>query len=258
MPFTLAHPAAAVPLARKGFVLSALVVGSMLPDFGYFLRLGTDRSVDHSIPFILYFGIPAGLATLWIYHVFLKRPLLSLLPAGQQQRLAAPAAAFTFRPLARFLLIILSLVLGALTHLAWDSFTHAGGWGVQHVPMLSATLVRVGGTSFQVYKILQYGSGVLGVGLLIYWYLRWVSRLPVQNAPAGGITATVRTAIVSLMALSTLAAGVLYATHRMRFATGFHAAQVFASRAVWMGVWVLVVEVMAFSVIWHIAERRRR
>ncbi|MSQ59664.1 MAG: DUF4184 family protein [Betaproteobacteria bacterium] len=40
MPFTIAHPAAALPLLRplRGFgVLSALVIGSMTPDFPYFL-----------------------------------------------------------------------------------------------------------------------------------------------------------------------------------------------------------------------------
>jgi len=33
MPFTFAHPAAAVPLAQFRLPLSALVVGSMAPDF---------------------------------------------------------------------------------------------------------------------------------------------------------------------------------------------------------------------------------
>src|SRR5512137_50649 len=116
MPFTLAHPAAAVPLARKGLVLSALVVGSMSPDFGYFLHLGTDRRVDHSMPFVLFLGVPMSLAVLWAYHIILKRPLLSLLPAAHQQRLVSLAAGFTFAPVSRFLLVALSTIAGALTH----------------------------------------------------------------------------------------------------------------------------------------------
>ncbi len=38
MPWTVSHPAAAAPFARWGLVLSALVVGSMAPDFVYFRK----------------------------------------------------------------------------------------------------------------------------------------------------------------------------------------------------------------------------
>ena len=37
MPFTLSHPAAVVPLTRRGLVLSALVVGSMTIDIAELL-----------------------------------------------------------------------------------------------------------------------------------------------------------------------------------------------------------------------------
>lgn len=40
MPFTGSHPAAVLPLLRWGLIPSALVIGSMSPDLGYFLPLG--------------------------------------------------------------------------------------------------------------------------------------------------------------------------------------------------------------------------
>ncbi len=39
MPFTLAHPAAVVFLKNKKFNFTALILGSMAPDFIYFLNL---------------------------------------------------------------------------------------------------------------------------------------------------------------------------------------------------------------------------
>ena len=44
MPFTLAHPAAVIPLCgilRRASVPSALIIGSMAPDLVYFVPLGS-------------------------------------------------------------------------------------------------------------------------------------------------------------------------------------------------------------------------
>ena len=39
MPITFAHPAAVLPLARTGLPLTALAIGSMVPDLPMFVRL---------------------------------------------------------------------------------------------------------------------------------------------------------------------------------------------------------------------------
>jgi Domain of unknown function (DUF4184) len=63
MPLTFAHPAVALPLrkllGRWGF-LPALAIGSMAPDVPYFVPLGIDRHLGHSIPALLlgtFFGM---------------------------------------------------------------------------------------------------------------------------------------------------------------------------------------------------------
>jgi len=64
MPLTPAHAAAVVPLWRllgSRAVLSALVIGSMTPDFAYFLPLGVRRAESHSLA-----GL--ALATLALVH----------------------------------------------------------------------------------------------------------------------------------------------------------------------------------------------
>src|SRR4051812_45256762 len=113
MPFTLAHPAAVIPLARKRLVLSALVAGSKAPDFGKIFTLSPKNGFGHTWAGIFWFCIPTGLLALVLYHGLLKRPLLSLLPLSHQQRLFPWLDRFSFRPAGQFLWIVLSMVIGA-------------------------------------------------------------------------------------------------------------------------------------------------
>lgn len=142
MPFTLSHPAASVPLARRGLVLSALVVGSMAPDFQYLFPVLPGSTYSHSFAGVFLFSVPMGLIALWLFHAILKQPLLSLLPTSHQRHLTLVAQGFSFGPPRRFALILTSLALGALTHIAWDSFTHTQGWMVQHIDILRLPIIE--------------------------------------------------------------------------------------------------------------------
>src|SRR5690349_14740000 len=85
MPFTAAHPAAILPLAVRLSVpygVSALAVGSMSPDFEYFLWRHAASTSGHSIDGLFVFCLPAGLIVLAAFHTLVKRPLALLLPGG--------------------------------------------------------------------------------------------------------------------------------------------------------------------------------
>jgi hypothetical protein len=178
MPFTLSHPAAVVPFARSRLVLSALVIGSMTPDFPYFFCLSTRYHFGHTLPGLFLFCLPAGLVALWLFHRILKRPLLSLLPVTHQQGLIPFANEFRFAPWPRVLLIVLSLLIGAFTHIAWDSLTHRNGWMVQQIPVLSKPLLETTQGTLKVYKVLQHGSTLFGAVVLFFWYLKWLKQAP--------------------------------------------------------------------------------
>ena len=167
MPNPIAHPAASIPFAKAGLVFSALVVGSISPDFGYLVPIATPFFM-YTIPGLFLFDVPVGLVLLWLFHALAKWPLLSLLPISLQRRLFKHAQGFTFGPLKRFLLILLSLLVGSITHIVWDSFTHGHGWTVQHFPVF---YIPIGG--MPLYTILQNGSTIIGIGILTYWFLRW-------------------------------------------------------------------------------------
>jgi hypothetical protein len=109
VPLTFAHPA--VPLARLGLPLSALVVGSMAPDFVYSLRLAPRGSFGHTLPGLVLFCLPAGLAVLWAFHRLMKRPLLALGPPPLQRRLAPLPAPFRFLPARRLALVVAGVLM---------------------------------------------------------------------------------------------------------------------------------------------------
>jgi hypothetical protein len=181
LPFTLAHPAAVIPL-RRYLVLSALVVGSLAPDFRYFLNLAPRSHIGHSFKGIFIFCLPVGLAVLWIFQQVMKLPLISLAPRSHQQRLVRLAEPFLWGGAGRFALIVASLLLGAISHLAWDAFTHDSGLVVRNVPDMRVPLEEFG-THRPLYNVLQHGSSILGLAILAFWYWRWFKRTLPQAVP---------------------------------------------------------------------------
>jgi hypothetical protein len=136
VPFTLAHGAAALPFRRFHLVLSALLVGTLAPDFEYFLRLSPDDGFGRTLVGTFALTLPLALLVLWLFHTFVKRPVAGLLPDAIQRRLTNHVPEFTFRGPVRFALIVNSILLGIVTHLVWDSFTHANTWPYRHWPVL--------------------------------------------------------------------------------------------------------------------------
>jgi uncharacterized protein DUF4184 len=165
MPNPIAHPAAAVPFTKAGLVLSALVVGSVSPDVGYLIP-ASDAYFMNTAGGLILFDLPVGFTLLWLFHAVVKWPLLSVVPDDLQSRLVQPARGFSFGPPKRFGLIVLSLLVGSLTHVLWDSFTHEWGWMVEHFAPLRISL-----SGMPLYAILQVAGSVLGVCLLAYWFL---------------------------------------------------------------------------------------
>jgi hypothetical protein len=182
VPFTLAHAAAGPPLWRltgRRLVLSALVVGSMAPDFEYLVYLRTSRTIGHTLPGLVLMCLPASLLVLAVWHGVVKRPLAALTPGRAGHLVSAAHRAFPWFPAERFITICLSVLLGAWSHLAWDAFTHRNGLVVRHLDFLTH---RVGVGHLHIYNVLQYASGLLGMALLVVWYRRWAAQAAGHHA----------------------------------------------------------------------------
>jgi hypothetical protein len=170
MPFTLAHPIAALPLwklSQKRLNLLGLMVGAIVPDMAYFLSLQPIESVRHTLPGVLTYGIAEGLLLVAIVRYILLRPLLAIGPKTITQRCQIPTSPQSFS-IVDFVLLIVSIGLGAMSHLIWDSFSHETGWFVQNIAWLRQDVGRM-----PIYKLVQYLSGLLGLVGLGGWIYTW-------------------------------------------------------------------------------------
>src|SRR5687768_17581224 len=118
MPFTISHAAAVLPLRKLGgsrLPLAAMMIGSMSPDFAYFLPPDLGRTSTHEFDGILLFCWPVGLA-LWLLFVHLvERPTIELLP--EKWRACVPRSDAT-PSLRMYAFASLAIILGAMTHVA--------------------------------------------------------------------------------------------------------------------------------------------
>lgn len=83
MPFTFAHPAIVLPLKKKinkYFGLTALVLGSMSPDFEYFLNLKITSEVGHTLKGFLTYNLPLVFLFALVFHLVMKPVLYLHLP----------------------------------------------------------------------------------------------------------------------------------------------------------------------------------
>ncbi len=207
MAYTFSHPAAILPL-RKYLPFSALIVGSMAPDYLYFIPGIPHSHYGHSTQGTFTFSLPASLLVLWLFHRVLKKPLMRLLPDSHQQRLVAFQAPFRFGGPRRFFLLVLTVLLAIETHIWWDAATHYQGFFPRHFPVLRAAIDP--GSQFMWCDLLQSSSSVIGALALFVAYWHWFRQAPVAAVdPYYRITGTRKTIVLLAMAAIAVAVAVL-------------------------------------------------
>src|SRR5580700_2973095 len=167
MPYTISHVAAVVPFSRllaRFRMLSAVVIGSMVPDFGYLLPKYPPRFETHSAIALVTFCLPMGMLLYWVFQWLMKTPLLSVLPDQAYARWQPYAAPASMASLRQWVLAACGVLLGAAVHLVWDAFTHEESRGTRMFPELADPLF-VHGHLVTGASILQELSSL--VGLLI-------------------------------------------------------------------------------------------
>ncbi|HEY1492141.1 MAG TPA: DUF4184 family protein [Steroidobacteraceae bacterium] len=184
MPFTLAHPAAILPLRGARLRTAPLIIGAVTPDLRYFMPFNLGRFMPETHDFESSYTSCLMIGYLALALIFvLQRPLTALLsPRAHWLCLHALAP---FRHGAKeWLLAGFAIVVGVWSHLVWDSFTHTDSWVVHRVAALSAP-VMIAGRIVPVCTVLQYISSVLGLVALAVWYSRLRTPPVVPHDPAG-------------------------------------------------------------------------
>jgi hypothetical protein len=184
MPFTPAHVMAVLPGVRWQRALrldpTCLVLGSMAPDFEYFARGRQSGAFSHTWLGLLVWGLPVTVALAALYHRVVKWPLLVAAP-----RALTPvfAGAWQTRWSASVIAsVLVSAVLGNVTHLLWDGVTHANGLFVRAFAVLRTPYeVPMLGTMV-LHRILQHVSTLVGlVGVALYLLYRVRAAPPASH-----------------------------------------------------------------------------
>jgi Domain of unknown function (DUF4184) len=179
MPFTLAHPAAVLPLRRLKYLQTVpLVIGSVAPDLPYFVPdrwSPTAFAETHTLYGTFSVCLPLGMSVL-IAILLLREPLTVLLGPRERWLCLHSLERFLAQPL-HWPLAMLSILLGSWTHLAWDSFTHENGWTAARVEALSAP-ISLFGWDTETTHVLQYLSSLFGLVVLFWWLRQLWLRVP--------------------------------------------------------------------------------
>ena len=182
-------------------------MGTFAPDLEYFIRLAAGSGWGHTFSGVFGMSLPLGLVALWLFHRLVKVPLVYLLPESVRARLSSQLAPFRFGPPMRYLNIVVSLLVGVITHVIWDSVTHRGRWLDRLVPWLHHfhRIPVLGGLT--VFGMLQILSSVAGLVILAVWSRRWYRRTqPDPQAPVNPFTPHHRHLVV-VMGVAAAAAG---------------------------------------------------
>jgi Domain of unknown function (DUF4184) len=175
MPFTISHAAVVLPFSRllaRWRLLSAVVIGAMVPDFGLFFPWRVHRFETHSAMALLTFCLPVGLVTYWAFQYLVKTPILDVLPEGAYARWHQFSSPADVRSIRQWVLAASGLLAGAVTHLVWDAFTHENARGIRMIPWLEDPIVDIGSHRLGGVRLLQDGSSLIGLAVVVglVWY----------------------------------------------------------------------------------------
>ena len=170
MPFTFSHPAIVLPFKwvdPKWFSITGLVIGSMIPDFEYFLRMKIQSDYSHTLGGVFWFDLPLCIVVAFVFHTIVRNSLIDNLPKFLKIRFIEYKS-FNWNNYFRknWIIVIISALAGIFSHFLWDAFTHWDGFFVQNSTLLNNT-VSIGGYPFPVFKLLQHASSLIGEMILV-------------------------------------------------------------------------------------------
>lgn len=180
MPFTFAHPAIVLPLAKlpkQWISTSGLIIGSMSPDFEYFLRMKTSSEHSHTIAGTFYFSLPVSLVVAFIFHHLVRNQLIDHLPYELYTRFQRfKAFNWTEHVRKHFMVVVISFIIGALSHIFWDSFTFGEGYFARlfYLDHLSVY-------DYPAFRIVQHGGTVVGF-IYMAWVILKMEKTPLNRA----------------------------------------------------------------------------
>jgi hypothetical protein len=175
MPFTPAHPAIVLPLIylpRKWISMTALIIGSVIPDAEAYLRMYSEKGLSHSWTGFFLFGIPFGLLLAFVFHNIVRDPLINNLPSFLQKKFLKFKEFNWNRGFVKnWPVVFISLIIGGASHFLWDSFSHFDGWLFKNYPGLRGNIFLFD-RELEIPYLIQYISSLIGVIIILIFIIR--------------------------------------------------------------------------------------
>jgi hypothetical protein len=178
MPFTFSHPAIILPFdhsKRKWLSLTGLIVGSIVPDIEFLLRLRETENFAHTWLGLVVFNIPVAVLLSFIFHNLIRNPLIFNSPKFFRERFSA-LQSFNWPGYFKQHKIpfFVSMLIGIASHIFLDAFTHYDGAVAKRSSFFLNEII-VWKHSFPMYLILQIVTSLVG-GLYILWFIFKMKR----------------------------------------------------------------------------------
>ncbi len=186
MPFTFSHPAIVLPFENskiKWFSLTGLIVGSIVPDLEFLLRLRETECFAHTWLGLVVFDLPVALLLAFVFHNLVRDPLVMHSPNFFRERFSTLLSFNWNNYFKRHKRIFfLSVLIGVASHIFLDAFTHYDGAVAKRSSFFFNEII-IWKHSFPMYLILQVVTSLLG-GFYVWWFIFKMKRgeeLPKSN-----------------------------------------------------------------------------
>lgn len=172
MPFTFSHPIFAFPIkyiSPKRISLTGLLLGSMSPDFEYFIMLEPYSRIGHSILGLILQAIPLSLLFAFIFHRFIKEQLAVHAPSafGLNERIYSFIGEWKLKNKNDWMFFLISTTIGFFIHIGIDAFTHIQGYFVVHYTIFHKIIIF----ALPLYKVLQYSLSIIGLFITLVFMI---------------------------------------------------------------------------------------
>lgn len=254
MPFTPSHAIVALPFVRTPLPVGAIAIGAMAPDLPLFFRWLPSYWVTHGVPSLLWSALPLALGLYAVWRLALRPAASALLPSeGLRARMpwAWDRVTRAERPVRSALLVVAAALIGVVSHVVWDLFTHPNRLGSEWFPALSRQWGTLDGTSW-----LQHISSAVGLAGIAVWAVLAGRRAGVVHRSDPPVVGIIR--VVAWAAAGALLVGSFAVTWaRGGLPTGYRTLRDSAFDAgTWAGAAILVVALLAAIAV-RIVRRRR-
>jgi hypothetical protein len=148
-----------------------MIIGSLTPDFGYCFERTPIPGLAHSLAGSVLFCLPVGLAAFGIF-LLIREPLTETLPGPHRQALLPLCRT----PLAPWWGIVLSVLVGAWTHLALDAVTRESQVLVPHLGAFRTDIVALQRKGIAFSRLPWAALSAAGLAWLVWAYARFLRQ----------------------------------------------------------------------------------